>query len=94
MMFNIYTIYDTVAKESGPIFASKNEGTAIRQFKNLMADTHNKAEYKLYKVGEYYPEDIKLLQCSKVEIKITEEKKDGKKNIVGTIPSDINNTNS
>ena len=44
MKVNIYTIYDVVAKECGPIYQAKNHDVAVRGFRSLISDTpHVKA---------------------------------------------------
>ena len=55
MKVNIYTIYDTVAKECGPIFQSKNDDVAVRAFHSLLAETSNvmTTDYELYCLGEF-----------------------------------------
>ena len=55
MKVNIYTIYDTVAKECGPIYQAKNHDVAVRAFRSLISDTSNvnPLEYDLYCLGEF-----------------------------------------
>ena len=55
MKVNIYTIYDKVACESGPIFQAKNDGVALRCFMSLMKDTPNvvPSDYDVYCLGEF-----------------------------------------
>ena len=55
MKVNIYTIYDTVAKECGPIYQAKNHDVAVRAFKSLISDTPNVnvSDYDLYCLGEF-----------------------------------------
>ena len=55
MKVNIYTIYDSVAKECGPIFQAKNHDVAVRAFHSLMAETSNvvSTDYDLYCLGEF-----------------------------------------
>ena len=55
MKVNIYTIYDKVACESGPIFQAKNDGVALRCFMSLMKDTPNvnPTDYDVYCLGEF-----------------------------------------
>ena len=55
MKVNIYTIYDKVACESGPIFQSKNDTVALRCFMSLMKDTPsvNPTDYEVYCLGEF-----------------------------------------
>ncbi len=53
MKVNIYTIYDKVSEECGPVFQSKNDVVAYRAFKNLISDTPsvNMDDYDLYCLG-------------------------------------------
>ena len=57
MRVNVYTIYDVVAKECGPIFQAKNHDVAVRAFKSLISenlDVHiNVHDYDLYCLGEF-----------------------------------------
>ena len=67
MKVNIYTIYDVVAKECGPIFQSKNHDVAVRAFKSLISDTPNVSvsDYDLYCLGEFDTE-----RCSFVPLEV------------------------
>ena len=55
MKVNIYTIYDKVACEAGPIFQAKNDTVALRCFMSLMKDTSsvNPTDYDVYCLGEF-----------------------------------------
>ncbi len=55
MKANIYTIYDVVAKECGPIFQGKNDEVAIRVFNSILNDTPNikPTDYEIYCLGEF-----------------------------------------
>ena len=52
-MWNMYVVYDRVAEESGPIFEAKNDGTAARAARDLVASAKGaKAhEFQLLKLG-------------------------------------------
>ena len=67
MNVNIYTIYDVVAKECGPIFQSKNHDVAVRAFRSLISDTPNVnvSDYDLYCLGEFDTE-----KCSFVPLEV------------------------
>lgn len=67
MKNNIYTIYDTVAKECGPIYQAKNHDVAVRAFKSLISDTPNVkvSDYDLYCLGEFDTE-----KCSFVPVEV------------------------
>ena len=67
----LYTVYDKVAKEAGPIFEARNDGTARRAFKNLMQKPDFQAdinEYGLIALGEYDKDkpEIKALPRTRV----------------------------
>lgn len=51
----LFSVYDKKAGEFGPLFESKNEDTAIRQFKNMLASERAYApeDYNLYVLGEF-----------------------------------------
>ena len=55
MKVNIYTIYDKVACEAGPIFQAKNDGVAFRCFMSLINETpvSNPTDYDVYCLGEF-----------------------------------------
>ena len=55
MKQQIYTIFDKIASEAGPLFCAKNDAVAIRNFNNLMkADPSvNISDFTLLKVGEF-----------------------------------------
>ena len=67
MKVNIYTIYDTVAKECGPIYQAKNHDVAVRAFRSLISDTPNvnALDYDLYCLGEFDTE-----RCSFVALEV------------------------
>jgi len=60
MTVNIYTIYDNVAEEAGPIFEAKNDGTARRAFKRMIEDptkfTGDPEEFVIICLGSYNKE--------------------------------------
>lgn len=55
MKVNIYTIYDVVAKECGPIFQGKNDDIAARVYHSILSDTPNinSDDYEIYCLGEF-----------------------------------------
>lgn len=58
----LYTVYDRVAEEGGPVFQSKNEGTAIRAYKQLLQGSPAPAhEYSLVCLGEYENDPAKIV---------------------------------
>lgn len=55
MNTNVYTIYDKVAEESGPLFQAINHGVARRSFLKVIteADPATREDYQLIHVGEF-----------------------------------------
>ena len=55
MKVNIYTIYDKVAEECGPVFQAKNDMVAVRMLKSLVNENPNISvdEYEVYCLGEF-----------------------------------------
>ena len=53
MKVNIYTIYDKIAEECGPVYQAKNDVVAYRAFKSLIGDTPNvnPNDYDVYCLG-------------------------------------------
>lgn len=56
----LYTVYDVVAKEAGPVWTAKNDDIACRQFKKLLTgeDVTNPEDFHLYRVADYDPETM------------------------------------
>jgi hypothetical protein len=55
----LYTVYDRVAEQSGPLFESLNDGVAMRSFKMIVVEK-DASEYKLLCVGEVEREPLKI----------------------------------
>lgn len=49
---SLYTIYDRVAMECGPIFEAKNDEVAFRSVRKIMENIDGWSDYVLLKVGE------------------------------------------
>lgn len=62
LISRLYTIYDTVAEEPGPVFEAKNDGTARRAYKQVMNKTiaGEPEEYSLIFIGEFDKETLKI----------------------------------
>lgn len=71
-VYGLYSIYDKVAEEFGPIFESSNDMTATRAKNHLIKDVEEimRDDYELYKVATVEVEklDIKVISCSPVLI--------------------------
>ena len=65
MMMYVYSIYDKVADESGPLFTAKNHAVAMRQFRSILKDSPSD-EYELLCVGE-------VEQSGKIALKVYEK---------------------
>lgn len=65
MTYNIYTIYDKVSQECGPVFQAKNFGVAKRYVEDMVKNNPIKLdEYTLYQIGSYDTETGKLFSQS------------------------------
>lgn len=60
---NLYVIYDTAAEYSSPIFESKNDATAAREFRKVKTNDKDPArdDYELYRLGTYHEHDMKII---------------------------------
>jgi len=69
MKETLYTVYDIVACEGGPLFTARNDAVAIRLFKNLMKQQQlNSHDFRLYACGEYDNEHLQLHHIEKREV--------------------------
>lgn len=83
MKMQLYTIFDLVAEESGPIFEAKNDAVSLRKYNlNIQKDGINTAEFKLYRVGEIDHDTNEIIPSPPEEVspklslvEIEEEKK-------------------
>lgn len=64
---SLYSVYDRVAEEYSAPNMAKNDGTAFRQFMELMTKVpeYSKEEYWLMKVGEFDSETGQLVAVDK-----------------------------
>ncbi len=62
MKINVYTIYDKLARESGPLFQAKNDQVAYRQFCTQLKEIKNiqKEDFELLNIAEYDNESCQL----------------------------------
>lgn len=61
MITELYTIYDKVACEAGPIFQAKNLSVAIRYVNEMIKDNKiNLTEYDLVRLGSFDSESMFL----------------------------------
>lgn len=66
MINGIYTIFDKVAMESGPLFEAKNDGVAQRQYSQFMEtiQKQDKTEFKMLKLGSINHETNQIEKLS------------------------------
>ena len=65
MTYNIYTIYDKVSKECGPVFQAKNFGVAKRYIEDMVKkDPIKLDEYSLYQIASFDTESCKLVSLT------------------------------
>lgn len=70
MLRRLYTVYDNIAKESAPIFESKNDNIALRQFQKLLLNTEqqdptfNRTDYTLYVLGTMNKDTMEITLLS------------------------------
>ena len=68
MNTEIFTIYDKVAQEAGPIFQAKNLYVAMRYVKDMIKDNNiNLTEYDLVRLGTFDSESMSLSVLSKAD---------------------------
>lgn len=71
---NVYTIYDTVAEDTGPLFEAPNDATAVRLMLHTMRNVENTADYKLVHIGEIERDEtgkvVLLMPCGNREINV------------------------
>lgn len=68
MINELFTIYDKVAQEAGPIFQAKNLYVAMRYVKDMIKDSKiNLKEYDLVRLGTFDSESMSLTALSKCD---------------------------
>jgi len=66
MKQKLYTLYDNVAEQFGPIFQAANNAVAMRSVQNMKIKTFD--DFQLYLVGEWDMESGNITTGPKVEI--------------------------
>lgn len=66
MITELYTIYDKVAEEAGPIFQAKNLGVASRYIQEMFKQNKNivASDYDVICLGTFDSEDVKLTESN------------------------------
>lgn len=59
MKINLYTIWDSILQESGPIYDAKNNEVAIRNFKTATKNMVPREDFELHLIGWYDAETMK-----------------------------------
>ena len=68
MINELFTIYDKVAQEAGPIFQAKNLYVAMRYVKDMIKDNNiNLSEYDLVRLGTFDSESMSISVLSKAD---------------------------
>lgn len=70
MELKIYTVYDTVAQDAGPLFTAVNTGVATRQYRALLNDIPEaqRSEFKLMEIGSYSSHAPQVIPQEPIEI--------------------------
>lgn len=69
---NLYTVYDRIAEESGPVFEAKNDGVAMRMFLTIKSKTDNlQDDYKLLRLGSI-DHQTSMITVSQVPIEVVQ----------------------
>jgi len=54
MIYELYSIYDKLAEEYGPVFQAKNKAIADRNYNQMLTKQNlNPEEYQLYKLSTF-----------------------------------------
>lgn len=84
MLYGMYTLYDRVAEEAGPIFISKNDAVALRSSRTMLIESRvqDPQNYAVMRLGDYNTETLVINalpvddQYIVTENKVLEEKND------------------
>jgi hypothetical protein len=73
----IYSFFDKVANEYGPLFECVNDGVALRQFEHMLKkmDEADREDLALYRIGEFDRADGEILPVNFANV--IEEVKNG-----------------
>jgi len=65
----LYTIYDKLAQEGGPLFEAKNDEIARRNFSKLITDNNaDVSDFIMYNLGRFDRESLDMFVHDKVEV--------------------------
>jgi hypothetical protein len=54
VLMKLYSIFDQLAREYGPVFESKNDEVALRSARQTFSRIPPSSDFKLYSVGEFF----------------------------------------
>lgn len=60
MKMSLYTIFDVVAGEAGPVFTAKNDEVAGRSVRATMPKEVDPADFRLYCIGDFDTESMEI----------------------------------
>lgn len=60
MIINMYTIFDKVAQEAGPVFQAVNDAVAVRSCRSALKGVFDINDYVLYNIGTFDTENLRL----------------------------------
>ena len=69
MQYGLYTIYDKVAEETGPLFEAKSDAVASRSARTLLAEVQTVDDFKLLRVG-YSDKTTGKITCEVIPVEI------------------------
>lgn len=74
----LYTIYDLVAEEAGPVFEAVNDGVAMRNFRNLLKEipAYQHGDYRIYRLGSFDHSKIEMDKYATIDEVLFSEEKD------------------
>lgn len=77
MVYRLYSIFDRLAEECGPIFCAPNEAVALRNYRQVIKDVPDKSEYLLVDLGEFHTQEMRVNGRDKAEVIIDPLVKEG-----------------
>lgn len=89
MKNSLYVVYDKVAEESSPLFATKNDGLAERMALQMLESRgmYVSEDYQLFHVGYYDNESMKVSEIQPREILFSGSDMPNNKGIISKIRS-------
>lgn len=72
MILGLYTVYDIIAQEAGPVYEAVNNGVALRNYNSMLEklDESVRGEYKLYMIGSRDTNTMKIIPIDPQEITV------------------------